>query len=174
MLREEGGLADRPAADDPGGLTMRGVTQGSLDRYRMKFPNDGFPDSVRDLTEPQAEKIYKTFYWDAVRGDDLPPPIALVSFDGAVMSGAFDGHVGARRDDAIEWLQHALGVTVDGKIGPKTLNAAATCDVYVVIGKMIEDRLRYYTQLPNFPKNPGWLGRMARLAVAATRMQANV
>ena len=46
------------------------------------------PDiDVKNLTKPQAEAIYKTRYWDAIGGDNLPPKTAEVAFDAAVNQG---------------------------------------------------------------------------------------
>jgi hypothetical protein len=46
------------------------------------------PDiDVKNLTKPQAEAIYKTRYWDAIGGDNLPPKTAEIAFDAAVNQG---------------------------------------------------------------------------------------
>lgn len=46
------------------------------------------PDiDVKNLTKDQAAQIYKTRYWDAIGGDQLPPKTAEIAFDAAVNQG---------------------------------------------------------------------------------------
>lgn len=166
----EGGLADRPRHEDPGGRTNLGITQGTLDAYRRANPHDVMPSAVDHLTHAHAARIYRRMYWDPCRCDDLPPALALVTFDAAVMSGVWDGRVTpGRPDDATEFLQQAVGAKVDGRVGPKTIAAARAADQYQAVATIIYLRLRYMSQLPHFQSNPGWLRRMAELAVLATR-----
>ena len=56
--------------------------------------------------------LYKTEYWDKVRGDDLPSGVDWAAFDWAVNSGS------KRPAKAI---QRIVGAKQDGAIGPKTL-----------------------------------------------------
>lgn len=110
----EGGYANDPR--DPGGATNRGVTQRVYDMYRRA---QGLAvRSVRDLTEAERLDIYRTRYWDVIKGDLLPPGVDYVVYDGAVNSGPVQ---------SVKWLQRALGAryagTVDGIVGPETLRA---------------------------------------------------
>src|SRR4051794_6510465 len=100
VLEEEGGYSDMPG--DPGGATNMGIARATLAAWR------GAPvskDDVLSLERDEAVAIYKTLYWNAVGGDDLPPGLDLALFDDAVNSGPRQ----ASRD-----LQRALGVAVDG------------------------------------------------------------
>lgn len=81
-LAHEGGYVDHPK--DPGGATNMGITQAALSDWRDR-PVSRF--EVRTLTRVEADAIYRARYWNAVRGDDLPPGLDLVAFDGAVNSG---------------------------------------------------------------------------------------
>jgi lysozyme family protein len=56
---------------------------------------------VEHLTEQEARNIYRAMYWNKVRGDELPPAVALVMLDSAVNSGPAQ---------AIRWLQSAVGM----------------------------------------------------------------
>jgi lysozyme family protein len=57
--------------------------------------------------------LYKELYWDKVHGDDLPAGIDYAVFDAAVNMG-----VGR----ASKLIQEAVGVTVDGVLGPQSLS----------------------------------------------------
>lgn len=109
-LRWEGGYVNDPA--DPGGATNRGITQATYDSWRAANKQPKQP--VKNITHAEVGAIYGSRYWDACRCDELPAPVDLVVFDSAV-------NCGVRR--ARLWLQSALGVKADGKIGPRTLAA---------------------------------------------------
>lgn len=110
VLVHEGGWSDNPR--DPGGATMRGVTQAVYDAYRKRSNRP--LQTVRKIGDVELRDIYRAQYWNVIRGDDLPPGIDLATFDFAVNSGA------AR---AARYLQQVLGVTADGQIGELTLAA---------------------------------------------------
>jgi lysozyme family protein len=68
-------------------------------------------------------------------------------------------------------LQEALGVGVDGLVGPVTLNAALRADHTALIDKLAEIRTDYYKSLPKFPVfGHGWLNRVEAVTVAAKAM----
>lgn len=112
----EGGNIDHPR--DPGGRTSRGVTQKTYDAYRR---NKG--QATRDVylaADTEVKDIYKTQYFDEVRGDELPAGVNLCCFDTAINSGA---------NRAIRLLQASLNarqnarLDVDGQLGMKTIDA---------------------------------------------------
>ena len=111
VLAHEGGYVDDPF--DPGGATNKGITFRVYDAYRTR---NGLPTrDVRAISATEVAEIYRLQYWDAVKGDELPPGLDYVLFDGAVNSGP---------SQSIKWLQRALGdVAVDGQIGQATLAA---------------------------------------------------
>lgn len=109
----EGGLSDHP--DDPGKRTNMGVTQRTLDSVRIERPDLQLPATVDELTFAQVKTIFRVRYWDLIKGDELPGPLAFLLFDAAVNQGV---------GDAIRFLQRALSVKVDGVIGKITLAAA--------------------------------------------------
>lgn len=66
------------------------VSKDGLSGAPAKFGiNQKFnPDvDVKNLTKSQAEIIYKTRYWDAIGGDNLPAKTAEIAFDAAVNQG---------------------------------------------------------------------------------------
>lgn len=152
----EGGFSNRDRRDDPGGATNRGITQAILAKWR------GHPvgiEDVRRLGEAETVAIYRAFFWNACRCDDLPWPLALAVFNGAVLSG---------EGQAKRWLQRALRVTVDGNIGPVTLAAADRCDVPDVLARFLQQQQHFNEDLGNYEANKnGWTRRLFRLAFQA-------
>jgi len=163
----EGGLSNRPPADDPGGLTNLGIAQGTLAAYRRMFPDDlDMPTSVRTLQRGQAERIYRKLYWERCRCAELPSPSALVVFNAAVQSGAMM---------AAKWLQEALNevsgadLRVDSVIGPKTLAAARAADQAKVVEETLTNQLLFEDGLGNWNANRrGWTRRLFRVSWLAT------
>lgn len=160
VLVYEGGRANNPA--DPGGKTNQGITQRTYNawlRNQNKLPLDVYniPDAARDA-------IYKTEYWDQVRGDDLPMGLDLVVFDAAVNSGP---------GQAIKWLQACLiGVDVDGTLGTKTLDAIAACKGDGAMDDLIQSycahRLATLQHLKTWPVfGVGWHARIANVMKTA-------
>lgn len=117
VLAHEGGYVNHPA--DPGGATMKGITQAVYDAYR---DNRGQQRrSVKDVTRAELHDIYKRQYWDMVDGDELPAGVDYACFDYAVNSGA---------NRAVKDLQRTLkamvdpALGVDGQVGQNTIRAA--------------------------------------------------
>ena len=156
VLMNEGGWSDHPA--DPGGATNHGVTLATYRRYR---PGATKAD-LRVITTGELRQIYTDGYWTPIRGDDLPAGLDLVAFDAAVNSGV---RRGAR------WLQSALGVVADGKIGPRTVAAAQAADASVAIKKAIQARRAFLTSLPTWKTfGKGWSRRLDHVESTALTM----
>lgn len=152
VLVHEGGKVDHPR--DPGGRTNKGITQRVYNSWRTKSRL-----SVRDVyqisyTEVQA--IYRAQYWATIHGDELPPGVAYVVFDGAVHSGT---------KQSAKWLQRALGFDksqVDGVIGSVTISATQQHpDHDALIARIIERREVFLRALKTFATfGKGWLRRI--------------
>lgn len=146
LLGHEGAYSFHP--DDPGGETMWGVTVNVA-------RENGYTGPMKSLPVDVAKAIYKKRYWDTVRADDLPPAIRYHVFDAAVNSGV---------TQAGKWLQRAVGVSDDGHVGPITFNAARAAPPDAVIRRMNANRLRFMTDLKNWPSfSRGWARRIADL-----------
>ena len=146
VLEHEGGFSNHPR--DPGGATMRGVTQAVYDAYR-KVRGRG-PQSVRFITEAELEAIYKFQYWDKVQGDHLPTGLDYAVFDFAVNSGV---------SRASKYLQAVVGVKQDGVIGARTL--AAIDDPKRVINALCDRRMSFLRNLGTFATfGRGWTSRV--------------
>jgi lysozyme family protein len=115
VVGHEGGFDATQA--DPGNWTSGVVGVGRLAGTKYGVSAAAYPDvAIADLTLDGARAIFRRDYWDPVRGDDLPPSLALLVFDCAVNNGV---------STAARWLQSAVGSDTDGAIGPLTLRAVA-------------------------------------------------
>ena len=146
LITHEGGFSNHP--DDPGGSTMYGVTE-------QVARENGYTGPMRDLTLDFAKSVYRKRYWDACQCDAMPTPIQYPLFDAAVNSGP---------GQAVKWLQAAAGIKADGVIGPMTRQAVANLDPYALRQAMIGRRLRFMTELKNWPSfSKGWARRIATI-----------
>jgi lysozyme family protein len=154
----EGGFVDDP--QDAGGATDEGVTQHQYDLWRIAH---GQPTrSVRFIDPNEVEAIYRSWYWNAISGDQLPAGVDYCVMDGAVNSGPHQ---------AILWLQRAAGVVADGVLGPKTLAAVNADDPKQLISDICAERLAFDQKLKNWPHfGRGWAARIAEVAGDAQGM----
>lgn len=136
-LYYEGGFSNHP--DDAGGATQCGIIQTVYDGYRRR--KGLIPRSVRYLTDDERDGIYRQLYWDKVDGDALPVGVDFCVFDAAVNSGPSRG---------ARWLQQAVNdvagharLTVDGNIGPATLDASDDYAAVALIEAMVDRRLGF-------------------------------
>lgn len=162
LLKIEGGVADRPLSEDPGGLTNKGVTQVVYDRWRTL---KGLPTrTVRKITVGEALEIAKTEYWDTVRGDDLPSGVDFAVFDFAFNSGPVQ---------AVKDLQRVLGAKVDGSVGAETLTLLSQTSQAKVIGGLCDRRLAFMRKLKNWNANKnGWTARVAHVRAQSLALAA--
>ena len=154
----EGGFANRPQAEDPGGATMRGITLATYERWCAEH---GLPKpTVADLmalSDDEQDAIAAQYYWNPIKGDALPGGVDMYLADFKFMSGR-----------AVHVLQsQVLGFTdgdVDGWVGPKTLAAIKAKDPKIVLQNLHSARLEYYRSLPNWAANAnGWTRRCVAL-----------
>ena len=157
VLKHEGGFSDHP--QDPGGATMKGVT---LKVFRSFFGDDQTVDQLKAITEEQLQLIYKTGYWDPVKGDELPDGVDYCVFDAAVNSGP---------GRSVRWLQGAVGSGVDGIIGRNTLAKVKQADPLKVVEQLCSQRLAFLQGLSTWETfGRGWGRRVAEVQQIATAM----
>lgn len=152
VLVYEGGRVNNPK--DPGGRTNQGVTQRVYDADRK---SNGLPTrSVYYMTPAERDAIYRSRYWDVIRGDELPAGVDLVTYDGAVNSGPVQ---------SVKWLQHALGIAADGHIGAVTIQAANDHpDHDTLVAEILAYRLGFLKSLHTWSTfGGGWGKRVANL-----------
>lgn len=161
MLAHEGGYANHP--NDPGGPTMKGVTQKVYDAYRDKV--GAARQSVRHISDAELQAIYRKQYGDAIKFDQLPAGVDYCVFDGAVNSGP---------SQAIRWLQRGLGgVNVDGQLGLVTVEKVGAADPAKLINAMCDDRMAFLRRLRTWSTfGTGWTLRVAEVRRAALAMAA--
>ena len=151
VLAHEGGYVNDP--HDPGGATNRGITFRVYDAYRTR---KGLSTrDVREIRPTEISEIYRLQYWDVVKGDELPPGLDYVLFDGAVNSGPAQ---------SVKWLQRALGtVVVDGQLGQATLAAVmAHGRPADLVDAVCDRRLAFLRALRTWPRfGKGWSARVA-------------
>ncbi|WP_258051950.1 glycoside hydrolase family 108 protein [Mesorhizobium sp. INR15] len=156
VLAHEGGYSNHPA--DPGGPTMKGVTQRVYDGYRKGKGMD--PRPVKGITTDEINAIYDRQYWDAVQADALPDGVDYVLFDGAVNSGP---------GRSIMWLQQALRpvytARIDGVLGVGTLAALkAINNNDALIDRICDARMAFLRRLTTFATfGRGWTARVAEV-----------
>lgn len=125
VLSREGEWSDDPA--DPGSRTRFGVSSRA------------HPDvDLEALTRERAILFYRAAYWDKAKCDQLPWPLALVLFDGAVNHGIIP---------ATRFLQQALHIEVDGVVGPETIAAARSAPALDVVAETLARRAVLYATL---------------------------
>lgn len=157
VLRHEGGYVFHKL--DPGGMTNLGVTKRVLESWTGKPASEA---DMRALNPIKVAPLYRARYWDAVRGDDLPAGVDYAVFDAAVNSGPVQ---------AAKWLQRAMGVADDGKIGPATLAAVCAMPAVDVVAAFTERRRQFLKGLPTWGTfGKGWDRRVTSVANEAKRM----
>lgn len=159
VLAHEGGWVDHP--QDPGGATMKGVT---LSTYSNWLGRRASKDELRNIPQNHLREIYKTQYWDAVCGDDLPSGVDYVVFDMAVNSGP---------GRAARTLQTAAGTVPDGKIGQKTLAIVKAQDADTLIATFQRNRQNFLESLSTFATfGKGWTRRVNEAGDVARKQLA--
>jgi len=149
ILAAEGGFVDDP--HDLGGATNLGVTLRTLSGW---LGRPATLAEVKALTLAAVAPIFRARYYEPSHAGDCPPGLELMMFDEAVNQG-----VGR----AIQSLQGALGVAVDGCFGPATRTALAAANAAALVRRIAAEREAHYRSLPTFDRfGRGWLARLAR------------
>ena len=164
VLAMEGGWTNDP--HDPGGPTNLGITLSVFAAWKGLTLTDAnrqaLMEELKRLDAAAVRPIYRERYWIPSRAGDLPPALAVMHFDAAVNHGV---------SGAARMLQQALGVSVDGKIGPQTLTAAHGEPVAEVIDRYADIRRARYRSLSHFWRfGRGWLRRVDRTVLAARQI----
>jgi len=150
VLQNEGGYVDNPK--DPGGATNLGCTKAVWEQY---VGHSVTKDDIKALTPEDVEPLYRTRYWDAISGDDLPVGVDYAVFDFAVNSGP---------SRAAKALQAVLGVNADGKIGAGTLGALEAANPRDVVTSVCEARLAFLQSLATYDTfGKGWSKRVSEV-----------
>ena len=178
----EGGLANRPIKDDPGGLTNQGISQDYLNDLRQDPNWKQLPATPDKLTTAQIDSIYEKQFYRLPKIDKLEQVPGLAQSSPQLSEQIFDSGVQHGPKDAGTWLQKAIhqemGIDLrvkdpktgkmvyDGNIGPATRQALGTA---VQSGKakdinnaIVQMRLAHMQKQPNYAANKNGWERRAR------------
>ena len=156
ILKHEGALSDHP--DDPGGVTLKGISLRFLKAVGFDTNQDGqiTREDVLGLSDGQISTLYRERFWNACRCHEMGWPLSLCVFDSAVNQGP--GAAG-------KMLQKVVGATVDGQIGNQTVLAVhakvATGQINEVVRDFMAHRIRRYFLHPKIVVF--WLGWIRRV-----------
>src|ERR1700742_4529180 len=154
LLAHEGGYTNHPA--DPGGATNFGITLADFRKYVK--PGATAAD-VRAMKVADAKVIYRAKYWEAQRGDELPPGVDYVVFDYGVNSGIGRSGKVLRR---LLKLADATSV-VDAAV----IAAARAADPKALVTEICDERLRFLQSLKTWGVfGKGWGRRVAEVKAA--------
>ncbi|MBI5177906.1 MAG: N-acetylmuramidase [Nitrospinae bacterium] len=145
-LANEGGARFTDNPSDKGGATKYGISQRA-------YPKE----DIKNLTEQRAREIYKTDYWDRIRGDEIKSQvIAENMFDTCVNMGTVTGG---------KLAQLALGIQpADGVIGGQSLTAINSVNEELFIAHYTIAKIARYAYICNNNKDQkqfllGWINR---------------
>lgn len=156
---ENGSVRVENDPDDPGGTTKYGIDQRSHQHV-----------NIQKLTLEEAKQIYFDDEWTTLRIEELPLGLGEVVFDVGVNAGKGEG---------VKVLQEAVGATIDGILGPKTIAAAQYSGESVIkdISDTMKVRTNFYRDLAarrgrlrKFLR--GWLNRVEGINKAASAIAA--
>jgi lysozyme family protein len=146
LIGHEGGYVNDPR--DPGGETNFGIS-------RRAYPGE----DIAGMTLARAKVLYLRDYWGPAGCDAVPDAVRFDIFDMAVNSGV---------KAAVKALQRTVGVTVDGVLGPHTLQAISSMPADKAFARFNGARLDLMTDLPTWPAfGRGWAKRVAKNLMGA-------
>lgn len=154
----EKGFSDDPK--DSGNWTGGAEGKGALNGTMYGISAAAYPTlKIQTLSLSAAKNIYLSDYWDRMRCDALPDPVACALFKQAVNQGV---------SGAIKTFQKSLGVEVDGSIGPLTIGNASRIPPAEVIENFLTECAAFYMSLPEWEHDgEGWMRRLIKTALQA-------
>ncbi|CAL2104480.1 PG_binding_3 domain-containing protein [Tenacibaculum sp. 190130A14a] len=161
----EGGYQNR--ADDPGNYnsekelvgTNHGISAPVYERWIGRVPTEA---NMRAITKPIALQIIKAWYWDKVQASFINSQ--------AVAENIADHAINAGTGSAAGIVQEVLNyefnkdLSVDGVIGPMTIDAINSVDQTKLFQKFSQYRIDYYRSINNRSWLRIWENRVKYLA----------
>lgn len=168
VLASEGGFSN--VTGDRGKATNQGITLKTLKDFYAAFDygdwdEDGDID-IMDIvmldTPDKAAPIYRKWFWDRIRGDELPSGVDYLIFDSAVNHGPKNAGIFLQRAAN----RQGINLTVDGSIGPMTIWAVSEREPQWLIADILRERDIFYKKIiardPSQSKfERGWMNRLA-------------
>jgi lysozyme family protein len=141
VMEFEGGDAIVSIPYDKGGVTKYGISKNS------------FPEiNITNLTKDQAKAIYFKNYWEIGGCIKLQTELQYIYFDTAVNMGV---------SMAVKILQEACNVTIDGILGPVTIEESRNVDP---VEYLLLRAIKYSEIIKNDPSQlifqKGWNNRI--------------
>ncbi len=167
VLKMEGGYTNDP--HDPGGPTNQGIILSVFARHRGQTVTSqnraNLIAALKQIDKATVSQIYRDRYWRPSRSAEMPAGVDLMHFDATVNHG---------KTGAARLLQQAVGVTVDGEIGPITMRAVNAMTPAALIEAYADARTARYRALHHFWRfGRGWLRRVRLTKAAAARRLAS-
>lgn len=135
--------------------TNRGISAKVYEAWIGRLPS---VEDMKAITAETARKIYKAWYWDKLRADQInDQSVANIIVDMAVNSGP---------REAGELLQETLNtyfgkkLIVDGAVGNMTIQATNSVNGQQLFDKIKIEREQFYRSLNNSTYLEGWLDRL--------------
>lgn len=148
VFQMEGGYSNDPK--DPGGETNFGIS-------KRRYPQE----DIAHMTRDRAAQLYRKDFWEYCHCDEIPDKLAIVLFDAAVNQG---------ETGAVKMLQIALGMPVDGIMGPETITATFKAGETIVRRLLAQRMARYTRTILGKPSQEIWLENWARRLMACAEL----
>jgi len=151
----EGGYSNNKK--DKGGKTMYGITE-------RVARQSGYDGDMKDLSLNKAKEIYKKWYWNPNKLDDIKnDDVATEIFDTGVNMGI--GIASRFMQESVNLIDYKNKIVIDGKVGSKTIKAVNKQDPYFLLKALNGLQfMRYYRIVENNPDQEiffkGWLRRI--------------
>jgi lysozyme family protein len=139
---------------DRGNWTGGQIGLGELKGSKYGISAMGYPgEDIANLTVERASQIYYRDFWGPAGCDAVPDALKFDLFDFAVNSGT---------GRAIRTLQMVVGETVDGILGPRTIQAVQSMSPARLLARFNGARLEFLTTLDGWAtQGKGWARRIA-------------
>jgi lysozyme family protein len=163
VIVKEGGSRFTNHPQDRGGPTRWGVTQQTYTNY---LGRPASVDDVRNMPKAHAEDVYRLFYWDPMNLDLVKNfTLAYLLFDQGVNRGTITV---ARSFQRVLNVDFGKSLVEDGRIGPMTIEAADSVDVYDLCNKFIQAAQDAYVSIVRNNNSQlvflaGWINRSQKL-----------
>lgn len=138
ILKWEGGFVNDPA--DAGGATNKGITIATWKAVGHDNDGDGDIDidDLKKLSIPDFTQVLKLTYWNKWKADlILNQSVAEILVDWVWGSGKW----------GIIIPQRVLGVTPDGSVGPKTIDALNKCNQRTFHHSIVDERVKFLNDI---------------------------
>lgn len=157
MILHEGGYILHDVPGDRGGQTYAGISRKNW----PSWPGWAAIDAQRDPPVDDVRAFYRTHFWAPLRLDQVQHQ--------AVARSLFDFAVNAGTGTAAKLAQLVAGVTPDGAIGPKSLEAINAVQPEVFVLRYTLAKLSRYEQIVRRDRTQaqfllGWVSRSLKEA----------